>query len=280
MSTIRALLARGRDALVLAEVDTPMLDAAVLLAHAMGATKERLLASLPDEADDDLARRFDRMLDERRAGRPVSYIRRRKEFWGLEFHVDEAVLVPRPDTETLVERALDIARRDPGIARIHDACTGSGCVAIALATELPGRVVTASDVSTEAARVFELNCAGLLGRQLPFFRSDLLAEVPGPYDLIAANPPYLSDAEADDLAKIGWPEPDLALRGGPDGTAIAARLIGEAAGRLRPGGWLCLEAAPPQFNRLAALMDAAGFIQVEIARDLGGRDRVVSGRLG
>jgi release factor glutamine methyltransferase len=166
------------------------------------------------------------------------------------------------------------------MARIHDACTGSGCVAIALATELPGRVVTASDISDEAARVFELNCARLLGRQLPFFRSDLLAGTPGPYDLVTANPPYLSDGEADDLAKVGWPEPDLALRGGSDGTTLAARLIGEAAGRVGTGGWLCLEAAPPQMNRLAALMDAAGFIHVEIARDLGGRERVISGRRG
>lgn len=280
MSTIRALLARGRAALVLAEVDTPLLDATVLLAHAMGTTKERLIASLPDEADADLARRYQGLLDERRSGRPVSYIRRRKEFWGLEFHVDEDVLVPRPDTETLVQRALDLARRDPDLARIHDACTGSGCVAIALAVELPGRTVTASDVSGGAARVFELNCARLLGRQLPFFRSDLLADVPGPFDLVTGNPPYLADAEADDLAKIGWPEPDLALRGGADGTAVAARLVAQAAGCLRPRGWLCLEAAPPQMNRLAALMDAAGFRLVELARDLAGRDRVISGRLG
>ena len=280
MSTIRALLARGRDALVAAEVDTPMLDAAVLLAHAMGSTKERLLASLPDEADGELESRYDGLIDERRAGRPVSYIRRLKEFWGLEFHVDEAVLVPRPDTETLVDRALFLARADAGLVRIHDACTGSGCVAIALAAELPGRVVTASDVSGGAERVFELNCARLLGRQLPFFRSDLLGSAPGPYDLLTANPPYLSDREADDLAKVGWPEPDLALRGGPDGTAIAGRLIREAAGRLRPGGWICIEASAPQFNRLAALLDQAGFRVVEIQQDLGGRDRVISGRLG
>ncbi|MCX7031863.1 MAG: peptide chain release factor N(5)-glutamine methyltransferase [Spirochaetes bacterium] len=280
MSTIRALLAHGRDALVAAEVDTPMLDAAVLLAHAMGSTKERLLASLPDEADEDLARRYDGMLDERRAGRPVSYIRRLKEFWGLEFHVDEAVLVPRPDTETLVDRALFLARADAGLVRIHDACTGSGCVAIALAAELAGRVVTASDISDGAERVFELNCARLLGRQLPFFRSDLLAATPGPYDLLTANPPYLTDREADDLAKIGWPEPDLALRGGPDGTAVVGQLIREAVGRIRAGGWICLEAAAPQLNRLAALLDQAGFRAVEIEQDLGGRDRVISGRLG
>jgi len=280
VSTIRALLARGRDALVAAEVDTPMLDAAVLLAHAMGATKERLLASLPDEAGEDVARRFEALLDERRAGRPVSYIRRRKEFWGLEFHVDEAVLVPRPDTETLVEHALFLARADAGLTAIHDACTGCGCVAIALAAELPGRVVTASDVSEGAARVFELNCARLLGRQLPFFRSNLLDETPGPYDLLTANPPYLTDREADDLAKIGWPEPDLALRGGSDGTAVAGRLILQAAGRIRPRGWICLEAAPGRFNRLAALMDQAGFRLVEIVQDLGGRDRLIAGRLG
>ena len=280
MSTIRALLAHGRDALVAAEVDTPMLDATVLLAHAMGATKERLLASLPDEADEELARRYDGLLDERRAGRPVSYIRRRKEFWGLEFHVDEAVLVPRPDTETLVDRALFLARADAGFVHIHDACTGCGCVAIALAAQLPGRVVTASDVSDGVERVFEMNCARLLGRQLPFFRSDLLQLTSGSFDLLTANPPYLTDREADDLAKIGWPEPDLALRGGPDGTAVASRLIREAAGRIRPGGWICIEAAPGQFDHLAALLDQAGFRLVEIEQDLGGRDRVISGRLG
>jgi release factor glutamine methyltransferase len=280
VSTIRALLARGREALVAAAVDTPMLDATVLLAHAMACTKERLLASLPDEADGELESRYDGFIDERRAGRPVSYIRRRKEFWGLEFHVDESVLVPRPDTETLVDRALFLARADAGLVRIHDACTGSGCVAIALAVELPGRVVTASDVSDGAERVFELNCARLLGRQLPFFRSDLLGGAPGPFDLLTANPPYLTDREADDLAKAGWPEPGLALRGGPDGTALAARLIREAAGRLRSGGWICIEASAPQFNRLAALLDQAGFRVVEIQQDLGGRDRVISGRLG
>ena len=280
MTTIRELLARGRDTLVAAEVDTPMLDATVLLAHAMGATKEQLIAALPEEADKELAQRYGELIGQRSAGRPVSYIRRMKEFWGLEFHVDEAVLVPRPDTETLVDRALFLARADESLHRIHDACTGSGCVAIALAAELPGRVVTASDVSAAAERVFELNCARLLGRQLPFFLSDLLAVTPGPYDLVTANPPYLTDRETDDLAKIGWPEPDLALRGGPDGTAVAARLIREAAGRLRPRGWVCLEAAPPQFNRLAALLDSAGFRTVEIQQDLGGRNRVISGRLG
>ncbi len=153
-------------------------------------------------------------------------------------------------------------------------------MAIALAAELPGRVVTASDVSDGAERVFELNCARLLGRQLPFFRSDLLDEAPGPYDLVTANPPYLTDREADDLAKVGWPEPDLALRGGTDGTAVAARLIRQAAGRIRPGGWICLEAAPGQFDHLAALLDQAGFRLLEIEKDLGGRDRVISGRLG
>lgn len=278
MITVRQLLARGRDALVAAEVDTPMLDAAVLLAHAMGASKERLIASLPDEAGEDLARRYGELIGQRSAGRPVSYIRRLKEFWGLEFHVDESVLVPRPDTETLVERALFLARSDESLRRIHDACTGSGCVAIALAAELAGRVVTASDVSAAVERVFELNCARLLGRQLPFFLSDLLAETPGPYDLVVANPPYLTDREADELAKIGWPEPDLALRGGPDGTAVAARLIREAAGRIRGRGWICLEAAPPQIDHLAALLDGAGFGTVEIERDLGGRQRVISGR--
>ncbi len=278
MSTVRELLADGYRALVLAEVDTPMLDAAVLLADALATTKERLLASLPDEADAEGARRFQGLIAERQAGRPVSYIRRRKEFWGLDFHVDERVLVPRPDTEALVERALLVARADPRLRRIHDACTGSGCVAIAIASELPGLEVSASDVSESAIEVCRLNCLRLLGREIAITRSDLLAEVAGTFDLVTANPPYLRDEEVDSLAKIGWPEPALALRGGPDGTLPAAALIGQAAARLAPGGWLCLEAAPGQFPRLHALMDHSGFLEIGLDQDLGARDRVIFGR--
>lgn len=276
--TARELIGDGYRALFLAEVDTPYLDTVVLLAHAAGLSKEKLLASLPEEIDAAAEERFRASLDRRAAGTPVSYIRRAKEFYGLEFYVDERVLVPRPDTETLVERVLAVARSDPGIRRVHDACTGSGCVGITLQKVAPHLAVSASDISPQAAEVFRINCQRILGRLLPFMASDLLEGLPaGSFDLIAANPPYLSNGEVDNLARMGWPEPEISLRGGERGTELAARLIRGAGSRLRAGGWLVIEAAPDQFTRLHALMDQAGFRGIEVDRDLAGRERVISG---
>jgi release factor glutamine methyltransferase len=219
------------------------------------------------------------LLDRRCQGIPVSYLRRIKEFYGMEFYVDERVLVPRPDTEVLVEKVLRVVRGDPGLRRVHDACTGSGCVGIALKRTVPGLEVSASDISAHALEVAELNGQRLLGKGLPAFRSDMLDGVPGPFDVIAGNPPYLRDDEVADMRKLRWPEPEHALRGGIDGTALAERLIHAAPGKLAPGGWLVLEAAPVQFNKLYALMDQAGFHSIDVEKDLAGRDRVIAGRL-
>jgi release factor glutamine methyltransferase len=277
--TARELLGRGYQTLFLAEVDTPMLDAVILLAFAMNLSKEKLLSSLPEAVEGGSEERYRDFLEQRSAGKPVSYIRRVKEFFGLDFYVDERVLVPRPDTETLVEKVLDIRRSDPGIRDVHDACTGSGCIAISLKRMAPELRVSASDISAPASEVFRINAERILGEEIPFFLSDLLDGVPGSFDVISANPPYLQDGEMDNLNKIGWPEPDLSLRGGKDGTAIAARLIKNAARKLRPHGWLVLEAAPSQFLKLFALMDQAGFRAISVDSDLAGRDRVISGTL-
>jgi release factor glutamine methyltransferase len=277
--TARSLLAQGYDTLFFAEIDTPFLDAAVLLAHALSVTKEKLLASLPDEVPEEAETSYRGFIDQRCRGIPVSYVINLKEFYGLEFYVDERVLVPRPDTEVLVEKVLDVLRRDPRLSRVHDVGTGSGCIGISIKRALPRLEVSASDISDQALEVAGRNAKALLGNTLPSFRSDMLEEVPGTFDLIASNPPYLRDEEVSDMLKIGWPEPPLALRGGADGTEPAARLIREAPSRLSPGGWLVMEASPPQFTRLYALMDQAGFHSIDIVQDLGGRDRVIAGRL-
>ncbi len=276
--TFRSLLRQGSSALVLAEVDTPLLDALVLLAFAAGMTKESLLARLPDAAEPDTEERYRSLLERRAVGTPVSYLRRSKEFHGLEFYVDERVLVPRPDTETLVERALAILAAEPSLCRVHDACAGSGCVGISLKSAEPRLEVSASDISPQAGEVLAINAERLLADPIPFFLSDLLAEVPGEFDLIAANPPYLSEAEIADMRKIGWPEPTLALRGGAEGTEIAERLIRSAPAKLVDRGWLALEAAPGQFARLASVMERAGFGDIAVERDLAGRERVICGR--
>ncbi|MGD0726942.1 MAG: peptide chain release factor N(5)-glutamine methyltransferase [Spirochaetia bacterium] len=277
--TVRSLLTQGYDTLFFAEVDTPLLDALVLLAHARGTDKEHLLASLPDSVSAEEEERYRALVDKRCAGTPVSYIRQVKEFYGLEFFVDERVLVPRPDTEVLVEKVLQLVRGDPRLRRVHDACTGSGCIGIALQRTVPVLEVSASDISPPALVVAGVNAERLLGRGLPSFRSDLLEGVPGPFEVIASNPPYLRDDEVADMCKLGWPEPELALRGGADGTVLAEKLIRSAPGKLVPGGWLVLEAAPPQFNKLYALMDQAGFHTIDVEKDLAGSDRVLAGRL-
>jgi release factor glutamine methyltransferase len=280
--TVRSLLTQGYDTLFFAEVQTPFLDAVVLLSHAMETTKEKLLASLPDEAPPGGETRFRDFLDQRCAGVPVSYIRRAKEFFGLDFYVDERVLVPRPDTEILVEKILQCIRADPRLRRVHDACTGSGCVGIALKRTAPDLEVSASDISERALEVAAMNADRLLGAggsDFGTFRSDLLESVPGTFDIIASNPPYLRDDEVSDLRKLGWREPELALAGGKDGTVLAQRLIRSAPSRLRTGGWLVLEAAPLQITRLFAFMDQAGFHSIDVENDLAGSNRVIAGRL-
>ncbi len=278
--TVRTLLRQGYDKLFLAEVDTPLLDALLLLAFALETTKERVLASLPDAVSQEAEDRFLSLVDRRAAGTPVSYIRRVKEFWGLEFYVDERVLVPRPDTEALVEKTLEVLRADPRLTRVHDACAGSGCIGIALQSAVPRLSVSASDLSAEAGEVLGLNAEKLLGRRMEFFISDLLDDVPGLFDVITANPPYLRDDEVESMRKISWPEPEIALRGGRDGTALAERLIRAAPQKLDPNGWLVLEAAPRQFTKLFALMDQAGFHSIDVVQDMAGHDRVIAGRLG
>jgi len=281
--TVRAALEQGKSLLYYGEVETPVLDATVLLSEALGVSKERLLASLPDALPEEPYRRYRGFLDRRLAGYPVSYIRGRKEFYSLEFLVDERVLVPRPETELLVEEALRLLEAGPhghGF-RVHDACTGCGCVAIALKHTRPELQVSASDLSRDALAVARLNARRLLGegaRALRLRRSDLLSRVWRRCYLITANPPYLTDYEVQNMQKVGWPEPAGALRGGPDGTDLLRRLIRQAPRRLRPGGWLLLEAAPPQMPGLRAAMAAAGIRDVDVTADLAGRERVIRGR--
>ncbi|MBN1699738.1 MAG: peptide chain release factor N(5)-glutamine methyltransferase [Spirochaetales bacterium] len=264
-----------------AEVETPMLDSIVLLAEAVGMTKEKLYASFTHSIEEGQYGRFREFLHDRCSGVPVSYICRRKEFYGKEFFVDPRVLVPRPDTEILVDYAFSLVKTHGYIRNIHDACTGSGCIAITIQTLLPEAAVSASDISGAAKEVFEENCRRILGQGagIPFFVSDLLAGVKGTYDMIVSNPPYLTDRETSDLKKIGWPEPELALRGGTDGTEPSRRLIRQAPQRLAAGGYLVLESAPPHMDVLRLFMEKNGFTDIAVVCDLGQRPRVIAGRL-
>jgi release factor glutamine methyltransferase len=271
--------------------ETPYLDALVLLSLATAEPIERLMASLRDEIGEQAAARFTRYLDQRCAGLPVSYIRGSKEFYGRDFTVTPAVLVPRPETELLVEIALD-SLADPGIPtgagplHVHDACTGSGCIGITIAAERPDVIVSASDIDPAALEIAAVNRDRLVGRdRVALWESDLLdgasAEfrarvLPQPV-IVTANPPYLSDTEYRILRGAGWPEPERALAGGPDGLDVVRRLIRGAVTVVVPGGYLMVEIGADQGEQCARVFDQEGFERVCVRQDLAGRDRVVTG---
>ncbi len=307
--TAREALREG--AAALAGTETPFLDASLLLARALGIDRTRLLASGPDEVPVGALSAYRESLGSRSRGLPVAYIVGYKEFWGRRFSVDTRVLIPRPDTETLVEAALKLgdiilrehldacepvlrpddsqkeshslpSAREPAL-RVHECCTGSGCVAISVAADRPEWEVSASDLSEGALEVARANAASHIaptraGGPIAFARSDLLGSVPAGLDLVLANPPYVGAAEAKALLGRGWREPSLALDGGQDGLDLVRRLVGEAAAALVPGGALLVEADPSQAEAVAVLFRASRLSGIEAFPDLAGRARVTCGR--
>ena len=271
--TIRQAVTDGAKRLPHAQ--TPLLDAIVLLSLAAGFSKEQLLASYPEQLTDDVSVRYEKLLDLRRKGMPVSYIRKKKEFYSLEFSVGPGVLVPRPETEILVDVVIDLIGKHPAAWKVHDACTGSGCVAISIKHELPAADISVSDISEDVLIYFKHNSMTILGEELPSTRSDLLAAVSGVFDVIVANPPYLTSERWAQMAADGWPEPALALDGGPDGLEPYKKLIPQSSAHLRPGGYLLLEADPPQFVTIQKLLVQNGFHNAIIYTDLAGRQRAI-----
>jgi release factor glutamine methyltransferase len=255
------------------------------------------MASLPDEAHADDIARFNDYLTQRCGGKPVSYIRGRKEFYGREFVVSPAVLVPRPETELLVEVALDLAdtlaSQTGAMPHVHDVCTGTACIPITLAAERPELIVSGSEIDEAALVVAERNRDRLLGAgsphgydRLPLWRSDLLQALPAECaartmsapSIITANPPYLTDTEYQKMKLAGWPEPELALRGGSDGLDLVRRLADEAVTVMPPGGYLVVEIGPDQGATGVEILHTRGFSRTSVHKDLAGRDRVIVGR--
>ncbi|MDR1625624.1 MAG: peptide chain release factor N(5)-glutamine methyltransferase [Spirochaetia bacterium] len=276
--TIARALRRGEDLFRAAGCETPRLDALVLLAAGIRRDKAFVFAHGEAELGPRCEAGYEDMLGQRLAGRPVSYILGRKEFYGLDFFVDERVLVPRPETEVLVDTALGILRGQPWMRRIHDACTGTGCIPIAIASGGGGWELSASDISAEALEVFRLNCANILGRVLAHTRGDLLCGAGGPFDMITANPPYLQSADCRRMLESGWPEPGLALDGGEDGLGVVRRLVEEAQACLAEGGFLLMEASPEQADAILGMLGKRGWGEARAVCDLAGRRRVIVGR--
>jgi release factor glutamine methyltransferase len=258
------------------------LDAECLLAHALSTERLRLYLEFDKPVEESERARF-RELVKRRGGErvPVSHLTGRKEFWSLPLRVSGDVLTPRPETELLVEKALERLPAGEVGGRLLDIGTGSGAVALALLSERPGATAVATDVSAKALALARQNAETLgLADRMELREGSLFAPVGAErFALIVSNPPYIAEGEGPDLPPELAFEPPEALFAGPSGTEILEALVRDAAEHLAPGGSLLVEIAPAQAPAVAGWMRAAGFEDVCVHEDLGRRPRVVSCRL-
>jgi release factor glutamine methyltransferase len=249
------------------------LDARLLAQFVLGWTAERFITSAHDSGPPEFASKYNALVERRISREPLAYIVGQQEFWGLPFEVSPAVLIPRSETELIVEVALELFPQvgDPLI--VADVCTGSGNVAIALATERAAAQITATDISSTALDVARLNARRLgVADRIQFRCGDLLEGLGGPFDLITCNPPYVAERDKPGLQpEVRDHEPGVALFGGRDGFQLVERLVGDAAACLRPGGFLMFEFGLGQDERVESLIaDTAGLRLVELRRDLQG----------
>ena len=259
--------------------DSPRLDAEVLLAYARKCERIRLYTNYEDEVS-GAERTLMRALVQRRAkSEPVAYLVGNREFFGLDFYVDQNVLVPRPDTETLVMELVDEAKKAAS-PFILDLCTGSGCIAISAASHCPHASFLATDISGAALAIAEKNAeSNGLSQKIQFLQSDYFGAISNDsaFDIIASNPPYIPDAEIESLeADVRQHEPRLALAGGADGLDYYRKIIQEADSYLKDEGVLLLEFSPEQEASLRQLFEASGkYTEISVKSDLAGRARVI-----
>jgi release factor glutamine methyltransferase len=259
-------------------LDTPRLDAEVLLAHVLGKDRVGLYTHFDQPLKPEELTAYRDLIKRRLANEPVAYLVGQREFRSLTLHVDARVLVPRPDTETLVEVALSLL--PPGAARVVDVGTGSGAIALALKAARSLDDVHAVDRSDDALAVARDN-GTRLSLEVTWHSGDLLAPVRAlaPFDLIVSNPPYIATAELPSLQAEVQREPRSALDGGPDGLLVIRRLITDSVPLLGPGGALALEVGDTQSAAVSSLLAAAKFTNITTTQDLAGIPRVVSGTL-
>lgn len=269
---LRTALLQGQQLLDDAKISAPRLTAEVLLAHAIGCDRSWLFAHSDEELREVWWIHYGRYLHQRIQGVPTQYITGRQEFYGREFRVTPDVLIPRPETEHVIEAALQLVtnHRLKPVPRVLDIGTGSGAIAVTLALEMGARVF-ATDISSAALSVAREN-ARRLGAKLEFVNCDLAGALTGEFDLVVSNPPYVPETESLPI-EVREHEPAVALYGGVDGYEIYRRLIPEAARLLKPGGWLVMELG--YRSREAVTTMLGDWRDVEVSTDLAGLPRVV-----
>ncbi len=275
--TILRVLDWTRDFFQKKGIESARADAEVILAHTLDVQRVMLYARYDQPLGKPELEKIRALVQRRAKGEPVAYLIGEREFWSLAFKVSSAVLIPRPDTEVLVEVALD-AVRNVSAPAICDVGTGSGCIAVALASERKDASVTAVDRSAAALAIAAENVTRhSLNERITLVESDLLASIQGPFDLLVANLPYVPDGEATKLMReVRDHEPKEALFSGADGLTLIRRLVADAGRVLKPGATVALEGGYDQLPRMAALLSESGFGSPAIRRDYAGHERVVS----
>ena len=286
---VRTALKRGIAELRDANVPSYTLAAELLLLHVLGRDRAWLYAHPEEVIPGNNAHGFLSLILRRAEGEPTQYITGKQEFWGLEFEVTPDVLIPRPETEHAIEVALDRlavreirAGRKPTLTgdglNIVDVGTGSGCIAIALAKELPSSRIVATDISEAALAVARRNAARYgFGDRITFMKANLLGGSAAKYELVVSNPPYIGRKEKETLMReVRDHEPELALYGGEEGYELYADLITQAAQALKPGGFLVLELGYNSFPAVQPLLDPPHWTNVAVTKDLAGIERVIA----
>ncbi|MCF0142369.1 MAG: peptide chain release factor N(5)-glutamine methyltransferase, partial [Parasporobacterium sp.] len=286
--TLKEVYDYGTEQLKEAGIEYPSVDAFYLLEFAAGIDKTKYLRYKDYPVQEEYFNQYKELIEKRKTRIPYQYITGRADFGGLTFEVNESVLIPRLDTEVLLEQVL---RLIPFQANVLDMCTGSGCLGIAIKRHRPDARVTLADISEDALKIAELNlkhnyleAASKADSDLRVrvVKTDLFKKLTGEkYKIIVSNPPYVTEAEYETLApEVKDHEPKLALTAGEDGLDIYRRLIKEAPRYLEKEGSLALEIGCSQAEAVTGLMESAGFTNIRVIKDLAGLDRVVIGQMG
>jgi release factor glutamine methyltransferase len=273
--TIRQALSRARQVLAAHHVEDSPLESEILLRHALSIGRVELYSNFDRKLTPEEDKKFWQLAERRLTGEPSAYITGHREFYGFDFYVDPGVLIPRPETELLVERAIALAK-ERSVSTMADIGTGCGAIAISLAVNLPGMKIYATDISEMALKVARLNCQkyGVADR-VRLLVGNSLAPLSEPVDLIVANLPYVRERELSRVNTRGF-EPSLALDGGPDGLEKIRRLCHQAEVKLNPGGSLLLEIGMGQKEAVTRLLRSLfPKASIEVTRDLSGIDRLV-----
>ena len=289
MRTYKELLEEGYQILNSAEIEEARLDAWLLLEFAADIKRAWYYAHMDETAETAVAEQYRQLCEKRAQHIPLQHLTGQAYFMGYEFYVDDRVLVPRQDTETLVEEAISHLRELPA-PKILDMCTGSGCILLSLLMELPQASGTGADVSADALEVAKENTRRLgLEKRAELVQSDLFSanyfeknsrKKCMEYDMLISNPPYIRTADIDGLMdEVRLHDPRLALDGKADGLYFYEKITEQAGKYLKPGGWLIYEIGCDQGKDVAEIMKKKGFIQIEVKKDLAGLDRIVEGRM-